>query len=265
MAIALVGSAGTIASGTATTLTPAFAQATTAGDFLVCRAATQGTTTFSISGTGWLAASAGNNQTKIFFKPNCGASESAPSLTGLSSGVITWADLTEWSAVATTSPLDKVNAAVATNLVAQAFKDTMQTDLCVAVLTGTTSKTTTVTFSDAWSVSGGTVYAAHGTGGTSATAFAWFSAYVLTAGAFTPDQDSITATPAKGTWTPQTGQIASFLPFVAPAFAPLPSVRSFVPQMRASTWFSRVPWHEKKPGGFLLPSDAERRLVVAGA
>ncbi len=44
---------------------------------------------------------------------------------------------------------------------------------------------------------------------------------------------------------------------------PPPHQPSFVAQMRASTWFSRVPWKERV-GGFLVPSDAERRLVIAG-
>jgi hypothetical protein len=50
----------------------------------------------------------------------------------------------------------------------------------------------------------------------------------------------------------------------AAAYAPPTSYAHYGQAVqRASTWFKRVPWHEK-PSGFLVPSGAERRLVVAG-
>ena len=103
MAIALVGSAGTVATGT-NSVSPTFAQSTTAGNLLICWLATQNGAPGTPSG--WTAAVGGTAQTEVYYKANCGAGETAPTI---SDNVSTFmaAMLCEFSGAATTSPLDQ--------------------------------------------------------------------------------------------------------------------------------------------------------------
>lgn len=80
MAIARVGTAGTVNSGT-TTASPTFAQATTAGNLCVAWAASAGTVAMA-SGSGWTLVTPSVANVKIWVKPNCGASEAAPTFSG---------------------------------------------------------------------------------------------------------------------------------------------------------------------------------------
>lgn len=104
MAYALVGSFGTAATGSGTT-SPSFAQATSAGNLLVgwVIASLANATT---SATGWLKAVGQSTDTiAIWYKPNCGAGETAPTFSG--NGTM-WAVLAEFSGGDTSSPTDKI-------------------------------------------------------------------------------------------------------------------------------------------------------------
>ncbi len=102
MAPALVGSAGTVVSGSGT-LSPLFAQATTAGNLLVAFCANGGSN-FTTSATGWVN-SGSHSTADMWYRPNCGAGETAPTFTH--SVVVGSICLMEFSGVATASPLDR--------------------------------------------------------------------------------------------------------------------------------------------------------------
>jgi hypothetical protein len=105
MAIALV-SAGT----PALTAGPAFGQATASGNLLTgWLYSNNSSATFNdtLVGTGWtLAVSGGQafNWASLWYKANCGASETAPTVT--TGGSVYYARLAEYSGAATTSPVD---------------------------------------------------------------------------------------------------------------------------------------------------------------
>ena len=107
---ALVGVAGALATGT-TSVIPAFGQATTAGHLLVLIAVAVGSSANSWSGaTGytninsWTASD--TSTVLIFVKENCGAGETAPTLSVPGATKI-WAQLTEWSGEPTSGTPDK--------------------------------------------------------------------------------------------------------------------------------------------------------------
>lgn len=113
MAVALVGSLGTVNTGTTTT-SPTFAQATTAGNFLVFWASMTNTAGVNLHPTppsGWdfvLRSSAGSGGLNsafaaVYCKPFCAAGESAPSITS-ADAVFSAGALGEFSGVATAPP-----------------------------------------------------------------------------------------------------------------------------------------------------------------
>src|SRR5258707_147264 len=82
-ASALVGSAGAFASSAAASISPAFGQATTAGHLLVGVVTGNVNTGFTVSGaTGWVQAGivkpTATLEIAVWYKPNCGAGETAP-------------------------------------------------------------------------------------------------------------------------------------------------------------------------------------------
>jgi hypothetical protein len=229
MAIALVR-AGIVATGTAT-CAPAFGQSTTAGNLLVCRVGGYGSTvnaTITIVGTGWTNAANGydaaNDCTSaIFYKANCGAGETAPSL-ALASGAALYADLTEWSGVATSSPLDQTSSAggFANGDIFNNAEDTTASDLAIYAV-GTFSATSdSVTFTDGWKPTGGTAKAAQGVTGGSKY-HAWFSAYLLGGvGGAGADENGISHTGTINAYSTG-GSMASFLPASgSPPINPIP-------------------------------------------
>lgn len=102
MAYALVGSAGTVATGSGSA-SPAFGQATSAGNLLIAWviAVGGGATT---SASGWSKAVARGDLTAIWYKPGSGAGETAPAFTGTGN---MFAMLAEFSGGATSSPFDQ--------------------------------------------------------------------------------------------------------------------------------------------------------------
>src|SRR4051812_28111550 len=107
MAIALVGSAGAVTvGGSVDTITLAFGQATTAGHLLVaCVEWANGSGPGMPVPSGWNFA-VQNAGPVIYYKENCGTSETNPTFTSSGGGIATGV-LTEFSGVATSSSLDK--------------------------------------------------------------------------------------------------------------------------------------------------------------
>ena len=110
MAYALVGSAGSVASGTAS-VSPSFGQATTAANLLIGWITSYGSGgAITTTASGWTVAhdpgTASGLRGAIWYKANCGASETAPTFT--SSGATgMFAALAEFSGGATSSPIDQ--------------------------------------------------------------------------------------------------------------------------------------------------------------
>lgn len=106
MAIALVR-AGAVTSPGAGTTSPAFGQATTAGNLLVATVSANATAAITTTSSGWTQAVAMASTacgSAVFYKPNCGASELAPLFTCVGATAVV-AQVSEWSGAAT-SPLD---------------------------------------------------------------------------------------------------------------------------------------------------------------
>lgn len=111
MAVALVGSLGTVSTGT-TTVTPSFAQATTAGNLLICWAMGSCTSalTMRTTASGWTSPTPGGNINQmcvVMYKPNCAAGETAPTVNfSAGTGLFVAAALAEFSGC-TTAPADQ--------------------------------------------------------------------------------------------------------------------------------------------------------------
>lgn len=157
MAIALVGSVGSVTTGTGTVITPGFAQATTAGNLLVGwfvdpgAGAPQPTLTQSwIWATGIAGQpNSGTGELNIMYKANCGAGETPPDIANLSSGNTHIAALAEFSGAATVSPADQVGQNVSGTTSPQTATaggvDATTGELVVVVLGELDSKAGTVT------------------------------------------------------------------------------------------------------------------------
>lgn len=106
MSLAPVGAMGAVATGVTASVTPAFAQATILGNLLVCAAISGTNTAFSISGPGgWINAGAVGqvgNRAEIWYKPNCSAGETAPTV-NCALAVLMAAALSEWIGAAPTA------------------------------------------------------------------------------------------------------------------------------------------------------------------
>ena len=116
MAVGLVGSAGGLATAAGASVTPAFGQATTAGSLLICCAISGTNTSFTITGpSGWVNANAVGqlgNRAEIWYKPNCAAGETAPTVNCTLASVMA-AQVSSWAGVAPVSPLDTSGTATA--------------------------------------------------------------------------------------------------------------------------------------------------------
>lgn len=215
MAIALVGSAGAVTvGGSIDTLTLAFGQATTAGHLLVaCVEWANGSAGVSAP-SGWNVAIQ-NAGPVIYYKENCGTSETNPTFT-LSGGGIATGVLTEFSGVATSSSLDKTGTSpnpVTSNpcVPVASAADTGNSELAIACFALSGTKTATTTFANAWSPASGTAGSIGNSGATSGTLWLNAAYYLLnTHGGGSADQDSCTATLSKGVVSVYVGCIATF-------------------------------------------------------
>lgn len=229
MAIALVGSAGAISTVTTTTVTPVFAQATTAGNLLVCIAGyvTSTSGVLSTSSSGWQTAitnSSGTSGTGIFYKPNCGASETAPTISS-PGGTVTalYAELSEWSGVALSSPVEQTSVdSGGFSQVSFGSNDSTPGMLVIGDELGINSKSATDTVVVTWTPSGGTTNSLNNTGGTKTTQCFSGSSYITSVNN-AHDVGSWSFTPSTGLISSTFGTIASFKPPAA-AGATIPDV-----------------------------------------
>lgn len=190
MAYARVGAMGTVASGSAT-VTPSFAQATTAGNLLIGWVSSDGTATITTSSSGWSKARSvgGQGQPSIFYKQNCSAGETAPTFTA-TSGTLSSA-LAEFSGGDTVSPVDQTggNGGLSSPVVGVcAAADVAAGELFVTTLVSVSSKAETVTTSDTYN-NGATPTGNLNNDATSIPGHYRF-AYGVTTGKAAADQDS---------------------------------------------------------------------------
>ena len=224
MAIAHVAT-GAIASGT-TTISPAFGQATTSGNCLVARIAWVATAAVTTTATGWVQAASGVNgttiKTAIWYKKNCGASETAPTFT-VTSGTFLAADLQEWSGCDTSAPLDQTGTGTGTGSISAIASgtDSASGQAQIIALGTSSSQSATVTYTDSWVSSNVPTGAAHGTGATSTTKHLWASANISTSQ--NTAQNTVTVTSTKTQTDAYT--IATFkVPAVAPTAPQSPAI-----------------------------------------
>src|SRR5881396_1735974 len=108
MAIALVGSVGTAVTGT-TSVSPTFGQSTTAGNLLIAWVINDnGVTPATPSGWTLMAGNGAGDRARVYFKPNCGAGETAPTFSEAGATFMA-AALAEFSGADTASPEDGGN------------------------------------------------------------------------------------------------------------------------------------------------------------
>jgi len=116
--ITRVGALGLLTRSLTASVTSAFGQATTAGNLLVAWVTSNGTDISTVA-AGWIkaASSYGDGNTAvaaIFYKPNCGAGEAAPTFTSGGASEM-WAQLAEFNGPLT-APLDEIGARATTTL-----------------------------------------------------------------------------------------------------------------------------------------------------
>ncbi len=118
MAIALVGSVGAFLKAAANSIQPAFGQSTTAGNLLVAWVAQNADSVNAIStiSGGWTQAvqkQASLSAVAVFYKPNCGAAETAPTFNAASANPM-FGQLAEFSGPLKSGPVDQTATATAT-------------------------------------------------------------------------------------------------------------------------------------------------------
>ena len=218
MAYALVGSAGTVASGTSS-VAPSFGQATSAGNLLICWVGGLGgapTTTAS----GWNQAVVNGAEIAIWYKANSAASETAPTFTGSTSAMN--AMLAEFSGGATSSPLDQTGGTLggATPVtVTAAAADAASGELVIVAQYDDLTKAGTVTTSHTYN-NGATANINANNDATSTTPHYRFS-YGLTTG--NSSADNCSAADNSMNLSTIRPVIASFL-LASGAAAPIPDV-----------------------------------------
>jgi len=244
MAIALVGSIAAHVHVTTTSGTPTLGQATTAGNLLIswvtdnaasANQVTTAATGWTLVGTGSFFTGVGN--TYVFYRPNCGAGEAAPTftLTGNTDGNIS---IAEFSGAATVSPVDASGVASggpggspltnnATTVDGQVGDLIVTSD--IAAWSTSAARTTTATYNN-----GATAILASSQSGSAARFYEF--AYGFTTGNSVADQDSYAVSVTTG-MIGLMSMLASFKPAGAgPAFiAPKGSMADQALQ-RATTW-----------------------------
>lgn len=117
MSQALVASSAAFATSSTTSVAAAFGQATAAGNCLIAQVGATGTSlgTITTTASGWQQAvviNTGTASAAIWYKPNCSASETAPTFTCTGATYMS-CFLSEWSGMDTSAPLDKVGSTTA--------------------------------------------------------------------------------------------------------------------------------------------------------
>jgi len=217
MAIALVGSIGTVATGT-TTASPTFGQTTTAGNLIIAQLTCSGATVPGLP-SGWtnfLGTGTGN---AIYWKENCNASETAPTFTP--GGSFVAVRLAEYSGAKTVSADDQTGNSTSTTSPATATAagaDGAAGSLIVSVDRLVYSMAATKTTSDSFN-NGATPTSSADNDATSTIDHYRFS-YGITTGNAGADTNTVTFTITNILST--TFRIASFEP--APAAVVIPDL-----------------------------------------
>jgi hypothetical protein len=202
MAVALV-KLGTVATGT-TSVSPTFGQSTTAGNLLILWVADNNSSSSPPLPSGWSSAASTVQGSAIFYKPNCGAGETAPTLSDAGS-VFMAACLGEFSGADTSAPRDRFSTSGGTT--SPLVLNLNGTDLevgelfCTADLwtyTMSATKTTSDTYNNV------SQQANVGSNDATSTASHYRFGYAVTTGNSVADQNSATFT----TTNVSTGTIA---------------------------------------------------------
>jgi hypothetical protein len=163
--IAVVGVLGAFIQVAATLISPAFGQATTAGNLLVAWVTTA-TTDVATTAPGWVkvlsAIPGGGPRVTIWARPNCGATELAPVFTQGVATNLMYAQLAEFSGAATVTPQDVTSSALTSGVVAtihNAVPDSAFGDLVLLVTRWNTTGTATATFSETFNNGAAVVHA----------------------------------------------------------------------------------------------------------
>lgn len=180
--IAQVGALGPLATESAAggSITPAYGQAPTAGHLLVCVVGASTTADFTTATPGWVKAVdswAPNRGSAVFYKPNSAGGDVAPTITEVGSATSTpaFAQLSEWSGVATAAPVDQTgtqnsSTGGATSITqATGAVDAQSGDLVVVAARWTISAAGTATFSESLN-NGTTVIKGANSGGNASAA-----------------------------------------------------------------------------------------------
>lgn len=214
MAWAKVGAFGALSSNSNTgSITPAFGQATTAGNTLIAMVAAQGGA-IGCSTSGWVQAKLSNNtQAAIWYKVNCGAGETAPTFTA-AGAVYMAAVLSEWSGGGTSPTVDQTGTAsgtVSPAVLVNGGNDTDSSDLAIAVLYEDGTKSHTLTATSTWTPASGTAANVGTDKATKQIPHIVADSYLLnTHGGAAADQDSITLTVSTGALSSYDWAIVSF-------------------------------------------------------
>lgn len=229
MTIALVGSAGTVANGGASgSVTPAFAQPTTAGNFCACLVSGQGSsTTNSINGL-WNTGPSftfgfGPQDAAIYYLQgvNNPGSVAAPTISQSGTTAL-FAQLLEFSGVASSFPIDQSgDSGVTTSPMAISLVNADGTAPCLLLwaIGWVLSKSATCTLTDTATDSGGNSLTVHASdnGSTSTANHYTFGWAVTTTGSGT--HDTVNSSNNSSKITGGLGVAASFQP--APPVVPI--------------------------------------------
>jgi hypothetical protein len=173
---------GTLATGSTTSVSPTFGQATAAGNLLTAWVSCHDTAVTAAGG--WVKAETASDaspiptEVSLWYKLNCGAAETAPTFTA-TTGWTMFAQLAEWSGAAIASALDQIGATAATGSAKTIYAGTSGVDATAGdlVLTASawllTNVTSGQTFAD--NMNNGTLIRAGDTGSTSDTRYSVFN------------------------------------------------------------------------------------------
>ena len=217
MAYAIVGSFGTVASGT-NSVAPSFPQSTTAGNLLLGWVIGWGTSlSVSFSDGNWTLGRSNSSTTfytAIWYRENCGAGESAPTIT-VSGGTQANAAFAEFSGGATSSALDKTGqqttSASSPLIVSSLTADTAAGQLYATAFGWLLSKAGTGTTADTYN--NGATASGNANNDSTSTANHYRFAYGITTGNSSGDSNS--ETQSSMNITLGRGALASFKLFTA--------------------------------------------------
>jgi hypothetical protein len=217
MAIAFVR-AGALASAAASSVSPTFGQATTAGNLLICCAGANVNFGAIATPAGWTLGfaigSGATGKVVVFYKPNCGAGETAPTLDDSANGSTQmYAVLAEFSGADTSAPLDKhgfAQSVLTTGSTAGANAGA-GADLVISCWWINNSKSATATITAAYTEATASSAVLGSSAATKALQWFW-AGYAIDSAAGASDSITLTVTPSTGAVSAnEAGVIGSFM------------------------------------------------------